>query len=487
TTSFSSCIKGEIIMTKDDFAIVNSKSEKQFSNPRNAASGISRGYDGKFCEYLTIVYYDIMLEKSLNEKLEIINTNSFFKTNFEIVTNIFKLNELYVAYKEHRNDYNYQMDGLVLAVNDYELKEKMGSINNRPKGAIAIKFPAQEVSTRLLDVEWNVTRTGRVNPKAKLAAVEVDGSIVEFATLHNIGYIEDLDLRIGDLVTIKKAGDIIPAVVKVLVSGCGIKVEAPEKCPFCNSYLEKKGSYIMCNNSDCPKKNFDKIVHYCKTLEMDHVGIGLLEKLFDNNLVNSIPDLYKIQKKDLVKLDGIGETVAENFISELHKKSSITVEKFLVSLGMDGLGNKNSGILAKYINDEKYLDFGSLLNYIAEKNILENMFTGPTAKKIKNELIKNQDLSCELLPYIRIIEEKKKGSKLEGMSFCITGSLQHGKRDAYITIIKDNGGDYRASVGHGLTYLVTNDTESGSSKNKKAKELGIQIINEDELRKMMED
>jgi len=243
----------------------------------------------------------------------------------------------------------------------------------------------------------------------------------------------------------------------------------------------------MCNNSDCPKKNFDKIVHYCKTLEMDHVGIGLLEKLFDNNLVNSIPDLYKIQKKDLVKLDGIGETVAENFISELHKKSSITVEKFLVSLGMDGLGNKNSGILAKYINDEKYLDFGSLLNYIAEKNILENMFTGPTAKKIKNELIKNQDLSCELLPYIRIIEEKKKGSKLEGMSFCITGSLQHGKRDAYITIIKDNGGDYRASVGHGLTYLVTNDTESGSSKNKKAKELGIQIINEDELRKMMED
>jgi DNA ligase (NAD+) len=489
-------VKAEIILTKKDFQEVNKISEKKFSNPRNAASGISGSYDGNLCEYLSLKYYDIsstteMYCANMSQKLdwleEVFPTGEYGK-DYQIIYNSLQFEEIYKIYiNSVREKLSYIVDGLVLGVNSMELRDKMGIVDSRPKAATAVKFPSPSAKTILKDVLWNLSRTGRINPKAELVPVEIDGSTVTFATLHNIPFIKNLGLGYGDVVIVKKAGDIIPAVVEVAVH-MGKPIEIPSTCPVCGEKLTEEEIFLLCKNLNCPAKNFEGLKHYCATLEMDYVGDALIEKIFDYELAFIPADLYRITREQLLQLEGVGDSHASNFLNKLRIKSEMSSARFFTSLGLDGLATKNSEILEEIVNS-KYN--GSINDFLedmvsAEGENIIGKYTEPTAKKIFENLKKKISEIQELLEFVTIKKsERASGGKLNGMSFCITGKLENMKRDDYIKIINTNGGEYKSSVGKGLTYLVTNDTESGSSKNQKAKELGVQIISEEELRGML--
>lgn len=489
---FSGSLRGEIVMLKSDFDIVNSKGF-DFANPRNAASGIAKGYDGINCEYLTIKYFDVIgngndfiVEHNKFEFLQmqgLTPAGYIVKSIFKIVTSFKELKEYYKWFIPIREKLNYQIDGLVVTIDNIKLQKELGFLNMRPKFSWVLKFPAVEKNTILKYVEWNTTRTGRVNPKAVLDLVEIDGTIVGYATLHNIEYIDKLNLYEGDVVTVKKAGDIIPAVISARRSSTtGKKISAPVQCPSCKEKLEIVGAYLVCSNPNCSKKNFEQLKHFLQVLELDGFAGGSLEKVFDAGLAETPIDLFSITKEQLIKLDGIGSGSADNFLSELKEKSKLPLNKFLVSFGADGLGNHNSEILATYIN-KNYENFEEFVTSSDKK--WKELFTEETAAKISSFINANLKIILILLEKMTIEKKKSASDKLKGMSFCITGTLVFGKRDDYIKLIKENAGDYKSSVVKGLTYLVTNDTESGSSKNKKAKEVGTKIISEKELQEMM--
>jgi len=491
--SFTGSLRAEIILSKKNFDKLNLLVDDSFSNPRNAASGIARAYDGKFCYLLELKYYDaFMLSENslffdnkyyssklnfLIDKIELVSPHDCY-----IINNKVDLLHIYKEYLGMRNALGYNIDGLVITIDDVDIQNQLGTINNRPKYAWALKFPASEKKTVLLNVDWNVTRTGRVNPRAHIEAVEIDGSIIQYATLHNLDYIQNLGLGIKDEVMVKKAGDIIPAITEVVVHKNN-PIAIPKFCPACRSELEQDEKFLWCININCPAKRTEQIIHYCRTIEMDRVGPGLIEKIVEALSIWNIPSFYSISKEELLSIDGVGEIVANNFLKELKEKSSMTLQRFLMALSMDGLAEKNAGILANYIEN----NFGDIEKYLLSSQDvgIENLFTEQTVQKIKNSLHANIWIITQTLPYIQIIKKEKVSSKLQGKSFCITGALEFSKRDDYIKLIKENGGEYKNGVAKGLTYLVTNDTESGSSKNKKAKELGIEVINENKLREML--
>jgi DNA ligase (NAD+) len=514
---FTGSLRAEIIMLKKDFEALNDtlESDKQFSNPRNAASGISRGYDGMWCGLLTLKYYDIL---SSDERFPFL-IDKICKLRYlglmdptGVYTVFIKedLSRFYEDYLEFREKLNYNIDGLVIMVDKVSEQERIGSVNDRPKYAWALKFPAMEKSTKLVDVEWEVSRTGRVNPVAKLSPIEIDGSIVEYATLHNIDYIKHLSfdytqsevicLRKGDEIAVKKAGDIIPAITKIVKSDLnGELIQIPTECPSCKQELKMNGAYLFCYNPCCKTKNLKKVIHYCETLGLENIGAGLLEKLYNSTLVMSILELYCLTKEQLLTLNGVGESIASNFIIELNKRSHMPLSTLLEALGLDGLAKKNAGILADYIYkwidsvykiknaDDNAMHLSNVKDFFKNFNARNqwwDLFTNETRIRIANSINSNLGLILQLLDIIQITKPNNNG-KLNNKSFCITGSLVNGVRNDYIKRIQENGGIYKTSVGRGLSYLVTNDTESGSSKNKKAKELGIEIINEDQLQEML--
>lgn len=492
---FDVSIRGEIIMLKSDFAKVNELTDNSFANPRNAAAGIAKGHDGKFCEYLTVKYYGV--QEDLSEryttdsfkhetgKLHFLNDRGLIDDLSNYFVQVYDETQLMAVYEKYRThkreSLDYNIDGLVLTMMDVEMQNRLGYLHKKPKFAWALKFPPAEKKSILLAVDWTVTRTGRVNPVAKIEPIEIDGSVVQYASLHNLDYIRKLGLGINDEVMVKKAGDIIPAIVEVVIHK-GDPIAFPAYCPDCRSNLVNTDNFLWCMNPNCPSQLLAKLIRYCKILEMDYVGGGLLEKLFNSGLAKWPIDLYEITKNDLLKFDGVGDSIADNFLRELEKKSKLPLQKFIVSLSLDGLAEKNAGILANHV-EKNYMSFNHFMRVFTRED-LSSLFTEQTTDKIFLYLSEEKEEILDLLNKVSI-EKLKISSKLEGKSFCITGSLEFGKRDDYIKKIKENGGEYKGSVGKGLTYLVTNDTESGSSKNRKAKELGISVINENQLLEML--
>jgi DNA ligase (NAD+) len=251
-------------------------------------------------------------------------------------------------------------------------------------------------------------------------------------------------------------------------------------------FSETESVFLLCKNKACPAQNVTKLIHYCSVIGMDRVGSGIIEKIVEYANLYKIEELYKLTKEQLLAIPGVGETVANNFLNQLHEKSFMTFHTFLVALGLDGLADKNAQIMCNKIVNDGSDDIESALGFLKSDWRWKQEFTEQTAEKIKNSISANYENIQKLALYIRFNWENEKTSeKLTGKSFCITGSLEYAKRDDYIKMIKDNGGEYKSSVGRGLAYLVTNDTESGSSKNKKAKELGIEIISENQLKEML--
>lgn len=504
-------VRGEVVMPVSSFNKINSQreleGEEPFANPRNAAAGTVRQIDPETVaeRELDCYLYHLVSVRENGEELKF-NTHKQtieyirklgFKTTdvFEVHSSFEELEKSIDKWNRDRKSLDFDTDGMVLKVNDIELHNVLGYTSKSPRWAIAFKYPAEQALTRLLSVTFQQGRTGVITPVAELETVEISGSKVSRASLHNFPEIARKDIRIGDTVVVEKAAEIIPYVVKSLSEkrdGSEKAVEEPEKCPFCNGKLEHVDGLVAlkCINPECPEKIARQITYFASREGMNITGFGesIARQLIENGLVKGIPDIYRLKdrQKELEKLEKMGTRKIENLLNAIEKSKGNKFEKVLASLGIPYVGKKASKIIAK--------EFGSLEN--ARSQGLEALAeTKGIGNKVSQELFeflsseKNLKVIDELSELGldfgngKVKENKKEiaDNPVKNKNFLATGKLAKYRRDEIKEIIEELGGNFASSVTKSLDFLIAG--EKAGSKLEKAQKLGIRILSEDEFEK----
>lgn len=490
-------VRGEAYMPKRSFINLNEKraeeGKQEFQNPRNAAAGSLRQLDPKLAaaRNLSVFLYSVTSPEALDaesqsgalDKLDELG----FKTNKErrLMTSIDKVIEYVDYWTTHRSELAYEIDGIVIKVNNLSTQEELGYTVKSPRWAIAYKFPAEEVVTEILDIELTVGRTGVITPTAILEPVKVAGTTVGRASLHNHELIEERDIRIGDKVVIRKAGDIIPEVVKSLKEERTDQAvyEAPTTCPSCGHdtvHLEDEVA-IRCINPACPAQLTEGIIHFVSrgAMNIDGLGEKVVRQLFDAELITDVSDLYKLQYDDLIGLERMGDKKVTNLLNAIEASKTAPLSKLLFGLGIRFLGSKASRLIA-----EEYGSMEEVLNATKEQ-LIEIPEIGD---KIADSIVtytQNEDF-IELVNKLEtaglnLTEEKEElsGTVFDGMTFVLTGKLVEMTRDEAKESIESYGGKVTGSVSKNTDVVVAG--EDAGSKLEKANELGVTVWNEREF------
>ena len=487
-------VRGEIYISKDDFSKLNQKllenGERTYQNPRNTASGSLRQLDPRITASrpLSLLTYAIVESSDSLPETQWELLKYLEKLGFPIANNSEKKNDFgdvldSIAYWiEKRDTIPYEVDGVVIKLNDLRLAEKLGFVGKDPRGAIALKFPAREMSTILREIRVNVGRTGVLTPYAVLEPVEIGGVIVKQATLHNFEYISEKDIRPGDRVLIKRAGDVIPYVIGPLVDPSNRKTVVyapPEYCPSCGQKVEHIEGEVAwyCVNNACPAQLRRNIEHFVSKSAMDIEGLGekIVTLLVENGKIKDVADLYTLQKQDLMNLEGFADKKAQKLIDSIQSSKSQPLARLITGLGIHGIGEISAVALAAKI---KSLD-GLLSSTREELMKIEGI--GPnTAQSIVDWASRKPNI--ELIGKLKafnvwpVYREKKNNTLLDGKIFVITGTLPTLSREQAKSIIEENGGKVTDSVSKNTDFLILG--ENAGSKLEKAKELGISIIDE---------
>lgn len=490
-------VRGEAYMPKRSFINLNEKraeeGKQEFQNPRNAAAGSLRQLDPKLAaaRNLSVFLYSVTSPEALDaesqsgalDKLDELG----FKTNKErrLMTSIDEVIEYVDYWTTHRSELAYEIDGIVIKVNDLATQEELGYTVKSPRWAIAYKFPAEEVVTEILDIELTVGRTGVITPTAILEPVKVAGTTVGRASLHNHELIEERDIRIGDKVVIRKAGDIIPEVVKSLKEERTDQAvyEAPTTCPSCGHdtvHLEDEVA-IRCINPACPAQLTEGIIHFVSrgAMNIDGLGEKVVRQLFDAELITDVSDLYKLQYDDLIGLERMGDKKVTNLLNAIEASKTAPLSKLLFGLGIRFLGSKASRLIA-----EEYGSMEEVLNATKEQ-LIEIPEIGD---KIADSIVtytQNEDF-IELVNKLEtaglnLTEEKEElsGTVFDGMTFVLTGKLVEMTRGEAKESIESYGGKVTGSVSKNTDVVVAG--EDAGSKLEKANELGVTVWNEREF------
>ena len=490
-------VRGEAYMPKRSFINLNEKraeeGKQEFQNPRNAAAGSLRQLDPKLAaaRNLSVFLYSVTSPEALDaesqsgalDKLDELG----FKTNKErrLMTSIDEVIEYVDYWTTHRSELAYEIDGIVIKVNNLSTQEELGYTVKSPRWAIAYKFPAEEVVTEILDIELTVGRTGVITPTAILEPVKVAGTTVGRASLHNHELIEERDIRIGDKVVIRKAGDIIPEVVRSLKEERTDQAvyEAPTTCPSCGHdtvHLEDEVA-IRCINPACPAQLTEGIIHFVSrgAMNIDGLGEKVVRQLFDAELITDVSDLYKLQYDDLIGLERMGDKKVTNLLNAIEASKTAPLSKLLFGLGIRFLGSKASRLIA-----EEYGSMEEVLNATKEQ-LIEIPEIGD---KIADSIVtytQNEDF-IELVNKLEtaglnLTEEKEElsGTVFDGMTFVLTGKLVELTRGEAKESIESYGGKVTGSVSKNTDVVVAG--EDAGSKLEKANELGITVWNEREF------
>lgn len=498
-------VRGEIYMPKSSFEKLNEENlktgEKIFANPRNAASGSLRQLDSSITAKrdLSMFCYGAIFEgvnsaqKSHYENIQSIKKLGF-KTNpnVKVVKNIQEAIEYCKEWEYKRFELDYATDGVVIKVNDLHLQDELGFTSRAPKWATAFKFPPEEVNTKLLDIEINVGKTGAVTPVAILEPVQLAGSTVSRASLHNFDEIKRLDIRIGDTVLIKKAAEIIPKVIKVdehSRSENETEFIVPNDCPICHTPLESREGEVnlYCPNSlFCPSQIKAKIEYWVskEAMDIDFVGPSIIEQLFEKNMIKSAADLYALSQQDFMQMDLIQEKSAFNIFNSIQSSKNRPLAKFLTALSIRNVGKETAQILASHFKTLENISNAqaeelSTIDGVGKKiaqNIYE-FFHDENSIKFLNQL---KELGVE--PSSEIFEAKS--DLFAGKSFVLTGTLQNMTRDEAGTKIKLFGGKTASSVSKNTSYVLAG--ANAGSKLTKAENLGVIILSEEDFLKMIE-
>lgn len=500
-------IRGEVVFLREDFERLNAEriknGEEPFANPRNAAAGSLRQLDPKITATrpLNAYFYglgsieltDETPPSTHTEELSLIRRLGL-RTIPEArrVEGPEKVKEYFKMIAERRNELPFDIDGIVVKVDSLSSQSTLGEISRSPRWAIAWKFEAEERATILRDVVWNVGRTSAVTPVAILEPVEISGATVSRATLHNEDQIERIGAKIGDTVIVRRAGDVIPEVVKPLVqlrTGAEREIVPPLECPSCKSLLVKDPGdvYRRCPNVSCPAVVAESLEHWASRGAMDIEGLGpkQVEMLLSKNIISDVADLYKIEKSTLVPLDRFGEKSAENLVDAIRKSKKRPLSRLIVALGIRHVGESVAKLLA-----EKFSTIENL-ERAREEELMSIEGIGPEIARAIVEFFEN-DRNRKLLeklrnvgvePQAEIIERKTKGS-LSGKTFVITGSLSMPREEAK-KMLESKGAKVTDSISKKTNYLVVG--EEPGSKLEKAKQLGITIIDEKKMLELIKE
>lgn len=503
-------VRGEIYMPKTSFEKLNEenlqKGEKIFANPRNAASGSLRQLDSTITAKrdLSMFCYGAIFENDVNgqannkthyENIMTLKKLGFkINPNIETCKNIDEAIEYIKKWETKRFDLNYATDGVVIKVNDLRLQEELGFTSRAPKWATAFKFPPEEVNTKLLDIEIdmdNIGKTGTLTPVAVLEPVQLAGSMVGRASLHNFDEIKRLDVRIGDIVLIKKAAEIIPKVIKVDMHSRkpnAVEFKPPTHCPACGTSLEKREGEVSlyCPNSiSCPAQIKARIEYWVSkdAMDIDFVGPSIIEQLYEKKMINSAADLYALSQQDFMQLDLIQDKSAFNIYNSIQASKNRPLARFLNALSIRHVGKETAQILAAHFRTlenikNAQIEELSQIEGVGEKiakSIFE-FFHNENAIKLLAQL---KELGVE--PSSKIFEAKS--DLLAGKSFVLTGTLQSMTRDEAGEKIKLLGGKTASSVSKNTSFVVAG--ESAGSKLTKAEKLGVIILSENDFLSMI--
>jgi DNA ligase (NAD+) len=497
-------VRGEVFINLDDFEELNRRQEelgeKVYQTPRNTAAGALRNLDSSVAAarpLRVLVYTTLVMEggpapASQAESLDLLRDYGFpVPDQIELCANIEEVVAACESWGERRDSLKFEIDGAVVKINDLALADSLGVVGKDPRGAIAYKFPAQEVTTKLLDIGVNVGRTGVLTPFAILEPVEIGGVIVRQATLHNFDFIKEKDIRINDRVMVKRAGDVIPYVNGPIVEVRSGNEEAylpPTVCPACGEVVTNPEGEVAwyCVNPACPAQLVRNIEHYVSRSTLDIVGLGikLVEQLVHEGLVKDAADLYELRREDLLDLEGFAEKKADNLLASIEESKERPLGRFIFALGIRGVGEVVGADLARIFGDMDALAAAAVEDLLEIEGIGPNIaqavvdwFGLPANQRILEKL-----KQAGMWPKEEPGEESEESMLFEGLTFVVTGTLSGLSRNETKEFIQQYGGKVTSSVSKNTSYVVVG--ENPGSKFEKAQQLGVPVLDEAGLRSL---
>ena len=496
-------LRGEAIIKYSDFKKINDAIEDataKYKNPRNLCSGSVRQLNPAitksrmvYCNIFNVVKADgVDFENSKAKQFEWVKNEGFDVVEYKF-TDSKSIADDIAEFESKIESNDIPSDGLVLLLDDIALGERLGSTSKFPRNAMAFKWSDERQVTKLKYIEWSPSRTGLINPVAIFEPVELEGTTVSRASLHNVSIFEDLMLGVGDEISVYKANMIIPQVYENLTKSNTEKV--PDTCPACGSHAsikqDNESKVLLCTNPDCQIKHIKQYALMASrdALNIDGLSESTLEKFLSKGFIKNDSDIFKLDryKDEIVNMEGFGKRSYEKLMAALEEAKHTNVARFLYSLGINGIGSANAKMIAKYFDNDidKIITAGKdeLLEIEGIGEVLANSIVDffKDSKNIENVKSLREVLIFEA-------EESAGSDSFAGKVFVITGSLEHfTNRNELKELIEKNGGKVSGSVSSKTNFLINNDTTSNSSKNKKAKELGVEIISEEDFLKLLEE
>lgn len=494
-------VRGEVYMPKKVFHALNEEREKRgealFANPRNAAAGSLRQLDPKVAAQrkLDIAVFNVQWAENVTftthlESLDYLKEKGFKVIPHDSCDTIEQAVEKIQAVGDHREDYPFDIDGAVVKLDDLAQREALGSTAKFPRWAAAYKYPPEVKPAKLLDIAIQVGRTGVLTPKAILSPVRLAGTTVTNATLHNQDFISEKDIRIGDTVLVRKAGEIIPEVLSVVMDQRPEGTSPyflPQVCPVCGAPVERDedGAHIRCTGAECPAQLLRTLAHFASrdAMDIDGLGIAVVENLVNAGLVRTPGDLYFLKAEEVAALDRMGQKSAENLLAAIERSKSQDLSRLLFAFGIRQVGQKAGKILAQRFGSLDNLQAATLeeltavddIGAITAQNILD-WFQSPQSQHLIQRL-KEAGVNMQA-------EQKGEDQRFAGKTFVLTGTLDRFTRAEATKMIEDRGGKAAGSVSKKTTYVVAG--EAAGSKLRKAQELGIPVLTQEEFLALME-
>lgn len=495
-------LRGEAIITYSDFNRINDSiidDAEKYKNPRNLCSGSVRQLNNeitakrnvKLIAFALIKAEGINFHNSVEEQFEFLEKQGFEVVERKIVdgTTVHSAVQ-YFSDKIKEND--FPSDGLVMIYDDINYGLSLGTTAKFPRNAIAFKWKDETALTTLREIEWSASRTGLINPVAIFDPVELEGTTVTRASVHNVSIVKELKLGIGDKITVYKANMIIPQIAENITSS-GTAV-IPDKCPVCGKNTQiiesAEASFLYCVNKDCSAKHIKRFEHFCErnALNIEGISMQTLDKFIECGYIKEFEDIYHLDRYEerIVSMDGFGKKSYDNMIESINNSRTAMLANVIYGLGIDGIGLAGARLICRYFEDDVYKVINATKDELLLIDGIGEVLADSYVKYFSDE--KNRKEFELLLKELHLVkEERNTNSPVSGKTFVITGSLNHyANRDELKAVIEQNGGKTTGSVSAKTDYLINNDLTSNSSKNKKAKELGIPVISEDDFIKFLE-
>ena len=493
-------VRGEVYMSRAVFEEINQRRELEgkplMANPRNAAAGSLRQLDPKLCaeRKLDIQVFNLQLAEGREFSTHSETLQYLASQRFKVIPyKAMKGNDLQgeiARINDERMEYPFDIDGAVVKVNSLSDRTRVGSTAKCPKWAVAYKYPPEKKPSRVVDIVVQVGRTGVLTPKAVLEPVRLAGTTVTNATLHNQDYIADKDIRIGDTVVVQKAGEIIPEIVEVDFSKRPEETEPyylPAVCPVCGASVvrDEDGAALRCTGAECPAQLLRNITHFASrnAMDIEHLGPAVVQQLVEAGLISNVADLYSLEAEPVAKLDRMGEKSAENLIRAIEESKSNDLSKLIFGLGIRQVGEKAAKVLAGHFRtmdalcaatEEELTEINDVGDVTAK--CIVDYLAAPQAQDLIRRL---REAGVNMESTVQLVDER-----FNGMTFVLTGTLERFDRKAAQAMIEERGGKAAGSVSKKTTYVVAG--EAAGSKLKKAQELGIPVLTEDEFAAMLE-